>query len=108
MAQRAKNGEIKGANVDGPLAFDVAVSATAAEIKCVDRTVSGCADILLVPNIETGNALFKQMVYFMGATAAGIVLGAKVPILLTSRADPPVARVASAALASLIADKNLE
>ena len=62
------------------------------------------ADILLVPNIETGNALFKMMVYFMSACAAGIVLGAKVPAILTSRADPPEARLASAAIASILAN----
>lgn len=103
VVQRAKGGKIGGANIDGPMSFDLAVSADAARIKAFESVVAGRADVLLVPNIETGNALFKQMVYFMGATAAGIMLGAKVPVLLTSRADPPVARAASAALACLVA-----
>ncbi len=67
--------------------------------------MAGRADILVVPNIETGNALFKAMVYFLSATAAGLVLGAKVPIVLTSRADPPEARLAAAALAAIVAGK---
>ncbi|MEM7084158.1 MAG: bifunctional enoyl-CoA hydratase/phosphate acetyltransferase [Pseudomonadota bacterium] len=87
------------ATVDGPLAFDLAVSPEAATIKGLQSAVAGRSDALLVPNIETGNALFKMMVYFQAASAAGIVLGARVPIMLTSRADPPAARVASAALA---------
>jgi len=86
-------------DVCGPLAFDNAVSPAAARLKGIDHPVAGNADILVAPNIETGNALFKMMVYFMGATAAGIVLGARVPIVLTSRADPPEARLAAAALA---------
>jgi phosphate acetyltransferase len=69
---------------------------------CADNPVAGQADILVVPSIDAGNALFKTMVYFLRATAAGVVLGASVPILLTSRADPPEARVASAALARLL------
>lgn len=102
IARRAAS-ELPGALVDGPFALDNAVSPQAAEIKGITSPVAGCADILLAPNIETGNALFKQMVYFMSAAAAGIVLGAKVPITLTSRADPPAARLASAALAALYA-----
>ncbi len=98
------NTEIDGADVEGPLAFDNAVSPAAAELKGVSGEVAGRADVLLVPNIETGNALFKQMVYFMSAAAAGVVLGAKVPIILTSRADPAAARLAGTALASLYAD----
>lgn len=86
-------------DVFGPLAFDNAVSPAAARQKGIDNPVAGNADIIVVPNIETGNAIFKLMVYFMGATAAGIVLGASVPIVLTSRVDPPEARLASAALA---------
>ena len=86
-------------DVYGPLAFDNAVSPAAARLKRIEHPVAGNADILVVPNIETGNALFKMMVAFMGATAAGIVLGASCPIILTSRADPPEARLASAALA---------
>ena len=102
ITKRAEN-EISGGQVFGPLAFDNAISTKAANLKKIDHPVAGNADILLVPNIETGNALFKMMVYFMSACAAGIVLGAKVPIILTSRADPPEARVASAALANIVA-----
>ena len=88
--------------IAGPLALDNALSPQAARIKGIDSPVAGHAEVLLVPNIETGNALFKAMVYLLSATAAGIVLGAKVPIVLTSRADPPEARLASAALASIV------
>ena len=100
LAGEAGEGAFAGAVVDGPLAFDLAVSREAARIKGVDRPVAGNTDVLLVPNIETGNALFKMMVHFMSAAAAGIVLGAKVPVLLTSRADPAAARLASVALAA--------
>ncbi|MCW2309914.1 bifunctional enoyl-CoA hydratase/phosphate acetyltransferase [Rhodobium gokarnense] len=93
---------VADAEVFGPLAFDLAVSPDAGRIKGVDHPVAGNADILIVPDIVSGNALFKMMVYFMGACAAGLVLGAKVPILLTSRADPPAARLASAALGSVV------
>lgn len=96
-------GDIKHALIDGPFAFDNALSPDAARLKGMSSPVAGNADILVVPNIETGNALFKMMVYFMSATAAGIVMGAVVPIMLTSRADPPQARVAAAALAALVA-----
>jgi len=106
VVKRANNGEVTGAVIDGPLAFDIAVSPDAAKIKGVDSPVSGKTDILLVPNLEAGNILFKQMVYFMSATAAGIVMGAKVPIILTSRADPPEARFASAAVAAIVAAAN--
>lgn len=91
------------AQVFGPLALDGAVSPEAAHIKGIKHPVAGHADVLLVPNIETGNAIFKQLVYFNGATAAGVLLGAKVPVMLTSRADPPAARLASAALAVVYA-----
>lgn len=92
VVRLANSGAVKGAIVDGPFGFDNAVSPEAARIKGVDSPVAGQADILVVPNLEAGNFLFKQMVYFMSATAAGIVLGAKVPVVLTSRADPPEAR----------------
>lgn len=101
-AKRATD-EVPGVVVEGPLAFDLAVSPGAAAIKGFDSAVAGAADILIVPNIETGNALVKAMVHFMSATAAGLVLGAKVPIVLTSRADPPEARLAAAALAAIVA-----
>ena len=97
---------VPGAVVDGPLAFDIAVSAEAALIKGVTAPVAGQADILLVPDIVSGNALFKMMVHFMGACAAGIVLGARVPVLLTSRSDPPAARLASAALAVIVSNQK--
>jgi phosphate acetyltransferase len=91
--------EIADADVYGPLAFDNAVSPQAAELKGIRHPVAGAADILIVPNIETGNALFKMMVYFLSACAAGVVMGGRLPIVLTSRADPPQARLASIALA---------
>ena len=93
----------EAADVFGPLAFDGAMSPEAAKIKGITHPVAGYADVLLVPNIETGNAIFKQLVYFNGATAAGVLMGAKVPVMLTSRADPPAARLASAALAVVYA-----
>ncbi|MEO1694263.1 MAG: bifunctional enoyl-CoA hydratase/phosphate acetyltransferase [Pseudomonadota bacterium] len=91
------------AHVAGPLAFDLAVSAESARIKGIDGPVAGHADIVVVPEIVSGNALYKGLVHFAGACAAGVVMGAKVPVLLTSRADPPAARLASAALAGIVA-----
>lgn len=105
VVRLANNGAIQGAIVDGPFGFDNAVSPEAAQIKGIDSPVAGRADILVVPNLEAGNFLFKQMVYFMSATAAGIVMGAKVPVVLTSRADPPEARLAAAAIASIIGER---
>lgn len=106
VVKAARAGEVEGALLGGPFAFDNAVSPAAAKLKGITDPVAGKADVLLVPNIETGNALFKQMVYFMGAAAAGLVLGATVPIILTSRADPAAARLASAALAAIYANKT--
>ena len=103
VVEEAKNGSLPGAEIAGPMALDVAISEQAATIKGINNAVAGKADVLLVPNLEAGNILFKQMVYSMSATAAGLVLGMKVPIMLTSRADPPEARLASAALASVYA-----
>ena len=105
IAHRASM-EIAGAAVYGPLAFDNAVSPAAARLKKIDHPVAGRADVVLVPNIETGNALFKMMVYFMAGCAAGIVLGAKVPVILTSRADPPAARLAATAIAAILASPS--
>jgi len=105
VVRLANNGAVRGAIVDGPFGFDNAVSPEAAQIKGIDSPVAGRADILVVPNLEAGNFLFKQMVYFMSATAAGIVMGAKVPVVLTSRADPPEARLAAAAIASIIGQR---
>lgn len=102
----AARGQITGGLVDGPLAFDNAISPEAAQTKGITSAVAGQADILLVPDLEAGNMLAKQLIYFAGATAAGLVLGARVPIVLTSRADPLSARIASAALAKLIVTRN--
>lgn len=99
----AERGQITGAKIDGPLAFDNAISADAARTKGIVSPVAGQADILLVPDLEAGNMLAKQLIYFGGAIAAGLVLGARVPIVLTSRADSLTARIASAALAKLVA-----
>ncbi|WP_420852260.1 bifunctional enoyl-CoA hydratase/phosphate acetyltransferase [Rhizobium mesosinicum] len=99
----AARGQINGAVVDGPLAFDNAISAEAARAKSIVSPVAGQADILLVPDLEAGNMLAKQLIYFAGADAAGLVLGARVPIIVTSRADPLKVRTASAALAKLLA-----
>lgn len=105
VAARAAGGAVTGAVVDGPFGFDNAVSPEAARLKGIGGPVAGKADILVVPTIEAGNILFKQMVYFMSATAAGVVMGAKVPIVLTSRADPPEARLAAAFIAAIVAAK---
>ncbi len=101
LMERAINEKIN-AYVHGPLAFDNAISPKAAAIKNISNEVAGQADILLVPNLETGNALSKIMVYFMGACAAGFIVGGKVPVVVTSRADSSSSRIASIA-ASVIA-----
>jgi phosphate acetyltransferase len=98
ITKRAKNENIN-ADVFGPLAFDNSVSKKSAAIKKIKNDVSGQADILLVPNVETGNALVKMMIYFMGACAAGVVVGGKVPVVITSRSDEAEARLASIAAA---------
>jgi phosphate acetyltransferase len=103
LCKMAERGQINGAILDGPLAFDNAISAHAAQIKHIKSDVAGEADILVVPDLESGNMLAKQLEYLAGASGAGIVLGARVPIALTSRADGPMARVASALLALLVA-----
>ena len=90
-----------GADTYGPLAMDLILSPEAVATKgLTDNPVAGKADAIIVPDIVSGNAIFKSLVYLSGGCAAGIVMGAKVPILLTSRADPPAARLASAALAA--------
>ena len=104
----AERGQITGAKVDGPLAFDNAISPDAARTKGIISPVAGQADILLVPDLEAGNMLAKQLIYFGGAIAAGLVLGARVPIVLTSRADSLTARIASAALAKLVASPSVK
>lgn len=99
LCKMVDRGQIKGAIVDGPLAFDNAISKEAALIKGIDSPVSGEADILLVPDLESGNMLFKQLCYLAKADSAGLVLGARVPIVLTSRADSAKGRLASCAVA---------
>ncbi|SDG10571.1 bifunctional enoyl-CoA hydratase/phosphate acetyltransferase [Paraburkholderia phenazinium] len=102
----ATRGQITGALVDGPLAFDNAISLAAAQVKGIASPVAGQADILLVPDLEAGNMLAKQLMYFAGADAAGLVLGARIPIILTSRADSLRVRLASAALAKRVAEHS--
>ena len=103
LCKMADRGQIAGADLDGPLAFDNAVSAAAARTKNIVSDVAGAADILVVPDLESGNMLAKQLEYLGGAASAGIVLGARVPIVLTSRADPREARIASCAVALVVA-----
>ncbi len=103
LCKMADRGQIAGAIVDGPLAFDNAVSAAAARTKGIVSEVAGAADILVVPDLESGNMLAKQLEYLGGAASAGIVLGARVPIVLTSRADSREARIASCAVALVAA-----
>lgn len=103
LCKMAQRGQIHGAILDGPLAFDTAVSLEAATIKQLHSPVAGRADILVVPDLEAGNMLAKQLEYLGGAKAAGIVLGARVPIILTSRADTAKCRLASCAIAALYA-----
>jgi len=106
LCKMADRGQIKGGILDGPLAFDNAISLQAARIKNISSPVAGDADILVCPDLESGNMLAKQLEYLAGATGSGLVLGARVPIALTSRADGPATRVASALLALLAAHKN--
>ena len=101
ITELAKKENLK-ADVFGPLAFDNSISKKSAEIKGIKNVVAGDADVLLVPNVEAGNALVKIMVYFMGACAAGVVVGGKVPIVITSRSDVATARLASIAAACLL------
>ena len=103
LCKMADRGQIKGGLLDGPLAFDNAISLVAARTKGIKSAVAGQADILLVPDIESGNMLAKQLEYLAEALTAGIVLGAKVPIVLTSRADSAQTRTASTAVAVVMA-----
>ena len=103
LCKMAERGQIKGGVLDGPLAFDNAISAHAAQVKHIKSVVAGDADILAVPDLESGNMLAKQLEYLAGASSAGLMLGARLPIALTSRADGPMNRVASALLALLAA-----
>ena len=99
IAKMAERGQIKGCRIDGPLALDNAVSPTAAKHKGIGGEVAGNADLLVVPNIEAGNLLYKALVYFAKAPLAGIVIGASAPVVLTSRADSPQTKMNSIALA---------
>jgi len=103
LSKMADRGQITGCVVDGPLAFDNAISAEAARIKGITSPVAGQPDILIVPNLEAGNMLYKQLVYLGKAECAGLILGTRAPIILTSRADSELCRVASAALAVIYA-----
>jgi phosphate butyryltransferase len=103
LCKMADRGQITGAIIDGPLAFDNAVSEAAAREKGIVSPVAGRAEVLVVPNLEAGNMLAKQLTFLSGADAAGIVLGARVPIILTSRADSLRTRLASCAVAVLLA-----
>jgi phosphate acetyltransferase len=103
LCKMAERGQITGGELDGPLAFDNAISLEAARIKGIKSSVAGRADILVVPDLEAGNMLAKNLTFLSGADAAGIVLGARVPIILTSRADNVRTRLASCAVAMLLA-----
>jgi phosphotransacetylase len=103
LCKMVDRGQITGAIVDGPLAFDNAISSDAARIKNIKSPVAGDPDLLMVPNMEAGNILFKELQYLAGALAAGVVVGAKVPVVLTGRADGELARTASCALGVLLA-----
>lgn len=102
LCKMADRGQITGAQLDGPLALDNAISPEAAAIKKISSPVAGRANVLVVPDLEAGNMLAKSLSFLAGADAAGIVLGAKVPIILTSRADDETARLASCAVAQLL------
>ncbi len=102
LHKMSERGQIKNAMVDGPLAFDNAISAEAAREKGISTLVAGDVDIVLAPDLDAGNILYKNLQYLANAQIAGIVMGARAPIVLTSRSDPPMARAFSLALASLI------
>lgn len=106
LCKMADRGQITGGLLDGPLAFDNAISEEAAKIKGIKSDVAGRAEILIMPNIEAGNMLAKQLEYMAHAEGAGIVLGSKVPVILPSRADDAVSRLAACALAVLIAHNS--
>jgi len=103
LCKMADRQQITGAILDGPLAFDNAISAKAAQIKNISSPVAGQADILIAPDLESANMIGKQLEYLAGATSSGIVLGARIPLALTSRADGPISRISSALLAKLVA-----
>jgi len=102
LSKMAQRGQIAHAEVDGPLAFDNAISRDAARVKRINSPVAGNVDIVLAPDLDAGNILAKDLEYLAGAVLAGIVVGARVPLMLTSRSDPPAARLLSAAIAVLL------
>lgn len=106
LCKMADRGQIEGGILDGPLGFDLAISKKSAEVKGIDSEVAGEADIIVVPDVESGNMLYKQMTYLAGSEAAGLVLGAKVPIILTSRGNDVGSRKASSAMALLYARRK--
>ncbi|WP_293813781.1 phosphate acetyltransferase [uncultured Aquitalea sp.] len=106
LCKMADRGQITGAILDGPLAFDNAISHEAADTKGIVSQVAGDPDILLVPDLESGNMLAKQLTYLAAASSAGVVMGARAPIVLTSRAEDAHGRLASAAVANLLAHKR--
>jgi phosphate acetyltransferase len=108
LCKMADRGQITGGMLDGPLALDNAIDLSAARIKKIDSRVAGRADILVAPDLEAGNMLAKSLTFMAGADAAGIVLGARLPIILTSRADSTIARLASCAVAALVAQARRE
>lgn len=105
LAKMADRGQITGAIVDGPLAFDNAISAESAKVKGINSPVAGDVDILVVPDLVSGNILGKDLEYLASAQMAGLVVGTKVPIILTSRSDPPRARLLSCAVAALVSHR---
>ena len=107
LCKMADRGQITGAILDGPLAFDNAVSRQAADAKGIISEVAGDPDILIAPDLEAGNMIAKQLMYLAGADSAGLALGARVPVMLTSRADGTLSRVVSAALAQLLVHHRL-
>jgi len=102
IAKMSERGQIKGCRIDGPLALDNAVSLAAAHHKGIGGDVAGQADLLVVPNIEAGNVLYKSLVYFANTPLAGIVVGAAAPVVLTSRADSPATKLNSIAMAVVV------
>ncbi|MFH0129906.1 phosphate acetyltransferase [Variovorax sp. EL159] len=108
LCKMADRGQITGAQLDGPLAMDNAIDAEAARIKGISSPVAGRANVLIVPDLDAGNMLAKSLTFLAGAYAAGIVLGTKVPVILTSRADSEPARLASCAVASMLAKAGRE
>jgi phosphate acetyltransferase len=108
LCKMADRGQITGAVVDGPLALDNAISLESVKIKKIKSPVAGRANVLVVPDLEAGNMLAKSLSFLAGADAAGIVLGARVPVILTSRADSVMTRLASCAVASLVAHSRRE